>query len=414
MATNIGNFVGSFVKADLSTSAHKWRKSLRIQVDIDISKPLTTVMLIGSNGRKKILLEIRYERLTDICYKCGKIGHKATNCPDNLEFSDESTPNPKYGPWMKAENSHIQHPKYQVHIPASEREVMDTNEKEMEENKLILAKNLDPIFMSVDGEGKSTAGKSLSDGGGGATTVEEGAVPKAAETAADELTETSDKMDICQKIALKRATNGRDEILQDICEGTNDLKVENGPRAPSCELAITCANNKEMGKQIGPGLDIGPLNHSCKKGPAHSNTDNNHGTGFSSHNHIATKSLNLIQSPNIHLSKKLKFEPAIREKEKVIDKEEDGSDFEQTDSEWIDTGKAQGKTERAHIYSITRENANSPKLHKIEGNKQTGNTINEVAPSLAIEGNDHNFNGLNETFDSLVLDEVKSFEDQWR
>ncbi|KAL3653671.1 hypothetical protein CASFOL_003352 [Castilleja foliolosa] len=33
-------------------------------------------------------------------------------------------------------------------------------------------------------------------------------------------------------------------------------------------------------------------------------------------------------------------------------------------------------------------------------------------PSLATEGSDHNSNGLNETLDSLI-DEVKSFEDQW-
>ncbi|KAL3653670.1 hypothetical protein CASFOL_003351 [Castilleja foliolosa] len=33
-------------------------------------------------------------------------------------------------------------------------------------------------------------------------------------------------------------------------------------------------------------------------------------------------------------------------------------------------------------------------------------------PSLATEGSDHNSNGLNETLESLI-DEVKSFEDQW-
>ncbi|KAL3639509.1 hypothetical protein CASFOL_017416 [Castilleja foliolosa] len=78
-----------------------------IQVEINVLKPLTTSMILSYNGRTKIFVEIRYERLTDICFKCGQIGRKNPNCPENVELSDENILEPKYGPWMKAKNSHI-------------------------------------------------------------------------------------------------------------------------------------------------------------------------------------------------------------------------------------------------------------------------------------------------------------------
>lgn len=64
-AQQIGDTVGKFVKADLQSKAQKWKKSLRIQVQLDIRKPLTSSVLLACLARPKFLIEIRYERLSD-------------------------------------------------------------------------------------------------------------------------------------------------------------------------------------------------------------------------------------------------------------------------------------------------------------------------------------------------------------
>ncbi|KAL3634161.1 hypothetical protein CASFOL_021215 [Castilleja foliolosa] len=378
MAENVGNFAGKFVKADLGTLGHKWRKSLRIQIDVDILKPLTTLMLIGHNGRKKILLEIRYERLTDVCYKCGKIGHKSINCPDNMEGSDESNPNPKYGPWMKAENSHIQNPKYQVHIPTSEREVVAA-----EEGTIVSATHV----TTVDGGDKSRAAENESKS-------------KAAGTAREIATVSSDKMEICQQIPLETMTNGCDEGMEMIKADEADLAEKDVPREATCAIVST---NPPHDKTVQEKLS-GPID---KIGPAiiqpNNNANNGHGIKRKemeqgkmeldprSNPTLAMKDKYLESglrsllpenksptlNPNIHLSKKLKIEPPIfPEKQEIVRGNDDyGDQYDDWDGSKVDRLKADEKSR--HIYAINRENIDRPKLQKIDGTARSYNKSTE-------------------------------------
>lgn len=45
-ATHIGNKLGLFLKADLGSSSHKWKKSMRVMIQFDFSKPLTDHVFI--------------------------------------------------------------------------------------------------------------------------------------------------------------------------------------------------------------------------------------------------------------------------------------------------------------------------------------------------------------------------------
>ncbi|KAL0402831.1 UNVERIFIED_CONTAM: hypothetical protein Sradi_1923900 [Sesamum radiatum] len=108
-AEKIGNAIGKFVGTDLTTESHKWRKALRIRIETVISEPLKDHISFSCKG-KKIVLELRYERLGDFCHVCGLVGHKINLCPTNLTQPNQ-TPNPlKFGPWLKAENGLIQNP----------------------------------------------------------------------------------------------------------------------------------------------------------------------------------------------------------------------------------------------------------------------------------------------------------------
>ncbi|KAL3655744.1 hypothetical protein CASFOL_000140 [Castilleja foliolosa] len=123
----IGDAVGIFVKTDLNSPNQKWRKSIRIQIEMDIMKPLISHITIPCKGRSPILVEIRYERLTDCCFKCGFLGHKIPDC--NSEEADQSS---FIGPWMKSENKHLKNPIF--HAPISPLSHQPKNHVESPQN----------------------------------------------------------------------------------------------------------------------------------------------------------------------------------------------------------------------------------------------------------------------------------------
>lgn len=43
---------------------------------------------------------IKYEHLSDFCYRCGKLGHTSHNCMDEVVKSEVKPGFPLYGPWL--------------------------------------------------------------------------------------------------------------------------------------------------------------------------------------------------------------------------------------------------------------------------------------------------------------------------
>ncbi|KAL3643388.1 hypothetical protein CASFOL_014203 [Castilleja foliolosa] len=108
----IGDEIVRFIKTDLTNVNQKWKKSIRMQVEIDIQKPLKSALTFSCSGRPKLQIGIRYERLIDFCYSCGLIGHKLANCHNSSEGRQKEIEEECYGPWMKSENFHIPNPKF--------------------------------------------------------------------------------------------------------------------------------------------------------------------------------------------------------------------------------------------------------------------------------------------------------------
>ena len=65
-----------------------WRNYLRVQVSLDIWKPLNSKMRIKLAGSEWDWIEFKYEGLLNFCFVCGKIRHTERFC--EKVFSDRS------------------------------------------------------------------------------------------------------------------------------------------------------------------------------------------------------------------------------------------------------------------------------------------------------------------------------------
>ena len=85
---HVGQKLGKLLKVDAITSAAIRGRYARVCVQIDIANPLPKRVKIGT-----FWLDIVYKNLPMLCYKCGKIGHREPQCPENIT---EQTTTPKH------------------------------------------------------------------------------------------------------------------------------------------------------------------------------------------------------------------------------------------------------------------------------------------------------------------------------
>ncbi|KAI5351602.1 hypothetical protein L3X38_004493 [Prunus dulcis] len=78
----IGNLLSKLLKIDALTTAQHRGKFARLYVKLDLSKPLKAFVQINNEW-----YNIEYEGLLDICYLCGKYGHKRENCELKADVS---------------------------------------------------------------------------------------------------------------------------------------------------------------------------------------------------------------------------------------------------------------------------------------------------------------------------------------
>ncbi|KAL2926122.1 hypothetical protein RDABS01_001197 [Bienertia sinuspersici] len=102
VAKEVGDSMGGFIEYD-ETNSLCLDSFMRIKVNIDVDKPLRRGFKIATmqNGTKWV--DIKYERLGDFCFYCGRIGHIDRDCSFIKE--DEEMRKSlvyKYGPWLKA------------------------------------------------------------------------------------------------------------------------------------------------------------------------------------------------------------------------------------------------------------------------------------------------------------------------
>ncbi|TXG57113.1 hypothetical protein EZV62_018426 [Acer yangbiense] len=95
--------IGEVVEIPLE-SRECWGKFMRVKVRIDILKPLKRWLRLKLGKCDEITtVGLKYERLPEFCYACGKIGHGIKECFDEeaRQYALEGSPT-RFGSWLKA------------------------------------------------------------------------------------------------------------------------------------------------------------------------------------------------------------------------------------------------------------------------------------------------------------------------
>ncbi|KAK3220101.1 hypothetical protein Dsin_014071 [Dipteronia sinensis] len=100
----LGRLIGEVREVDLEIARDEGRRFLRVRVAISIDVPLRRCLQVDLLGKGLVTtLLLRYERLTNYCFKCGLVGHILSKCPDD---SGHSTPlsdqDRTIGAWLRA------------------------------------------------------------------------------------------------------------------------------------------------------------------------------------------------------------------------------------------------------------------------------------------------------------------------
>lgn len=95
-AKKLWAFIGSFMEFD---NCQDLKNYLRVWVSVNILKPLKMGTFIKREDGSKF----EFERLSDFCYQCGKLGHTQSSCSlDMPELEGVPDPRKAFGPWLRA------------------------------------------------------------------------------------------------------------------------------------------------------------------------------------------------------------------------------------------------------------------------------------------------------------------------
>lgn len=93
--------MGTFLGSDPKKFQGLWRNYQRIQVAIDVHRPLKSQMRLKKRGGEWMWIKFKYERLPLFCFYCGIIGHSEKFC-EALFDNAESTEERKYDSSLRA------------------------------------------------------------------------------------------------------------------------------------------------------------------------------------------------------------------------------------------------------------------------------------------------------------------------
>jgi hypothetical protein len=103
----IRNKVSVFIKVDfVGKPQPRWHRFIRIRVEVDVSAPLIPGLFLPRKDLSDVWIGLKYEKLSDLCYKCGVIGHDANSCTSNIMHLTNPFGHciPAFGVWLHSNN----------------------------------------------------------------------------------------------------------------------------------------------------------------------------------------------------------------------------------------------------------------------------------------------------------------------
>lgn len=99
----LDSMIGKVKEVDGTDNLTAWGKCLRARVLIDVAKPLIRGSKVVFSGSSYVVV-LRYERLSEFCYVCGKLNHLEKDCPTIFAEEEVSVREKrKYEAWLKAD-----------------------------------------------------------------------------------------------------------------------------------------------------------------------------------------------------------------------------------------------------------------------------------------------------------------------
>uniref|UniRef100_A0A2N9JBI5 CCHC-type domain-containing protein n=1 Tax=Fagus sylvatica TaxID=28930 RepID=A0A2N9JBI5_FAGSY len=83
-----------------------WRRFIRLRIEVDITKPLIPGVFLPRPELNDLWIGLKYEKLPEVCFRCGLIGHDSRFCGANHrklsnQFGEKFI---AYGPRLRSEN----------------------------------------------------------------------------------------------------------------------------------------------------------------------------------------------------------------------------------------------------------------------------------------------------------------------
>jgi hypothetical protein len=107
---SIGRNVGQVLEVDfIGEPQMLWKRFVRVRINMNINAPFCLGIFLPRPGLKDLWISLKYERLLELCFRCGLIGHSEGKCTEKKLFLRNEFGGlfPKFGDWIKVENGNL-------------------------------------------------------------------------------------------------------------------------------------------------------------------------------------------------------------------------------------------------------------------------------------------------------------------